>query len=173
MKKSTSPQNQFEKVTLANASALLSWIEKYYRYDHIAFHAEKIKSALTLLLQDDSYGFAYFVRYDENEVDKKVDKKVDIKDHARVGYFICTQGFDLEMGGKYALITDLYFEESSRRRGLGSATLAFIAAEAKKRNWHSIELQVEMDNEEAQAFYQKMGFRQLTRYSMSRNIDDH
>jgi ribosomal protein S18 acetylase RimI-like enzyme len=147
-------ETNFEKATLVETAELLSWIQKYYTYDHIAFQPEKLKIALALLLRDETYGYAYFIRVDEK----------------RVGYFICTYGFDIEMGGRFALVTDLYFEESARRNGLGTATLTFIENEAKKRDLNSIELQVETDNHEAQAFYQKIGFEQLTRFSMSKKF---
>lgn len=152
--KPSGPDIQYLKATPADLNPLLTWIERYYAFDHIPFDPEKIKLAVSQLLQNDQFGVAYFAHLDGRTV----------------GYFLLTYSFDIEYGGRHATLTDLFLDETTRRTGIGSRTLQLIEDLCRHQNISTLFLLVEIDNIEAQSFYKKMGFDLHTRYSMSKAI---
>jgi len=145
---------QFLKASLSDLDLLLDWVRRYYAFDHIPFDALKVESALKQLFQNPDYGHAYFVQLNQKTV----------------GYFLVGYNFDIEYGGRHAAITDLFFSEEVRRGGIGTRTLQFIEKLCREEGLSNLFLQVEIDNVEAQAFYQKMGFELHTRYSMNKSL---
>ena len=144
----------FTRAGLEDSSEVLEWIRKYYTYDHIDFDAETLTAAMPELLKNDLNGLAYFVELDNKPV----------------GYFILTYAFDLEFGGRHATVTDLFFEANIRRAGLGTRTLQFIESLCSVQNFSHLLLQVETDNDEAKAFYQKSKFTVLTRHILTKRL---
>lgn len=145
---------EFKRANAQDATTLTQWIQRYYAYDHIPFNEALILPAIPHLLKNDQEGVAYFVTLND----------------LTIGYFILTFGFDLEFGGKLAIVTDLFFDEAVRRKGAGHATIQFIQSICLEAGIAVLQLQVETDNHEAQAFYQKSGFKTLTRHSLIREL---
>jgi ribosomal protein S18 acetylase RimI-like enzyme len=138
----------------SDAEALYAQIRQYYAYDHIHFDPETIHKGLPMLLGSPEIGRAWLVQ----------DAGKDI------GYAIATFSFDLEFGGRMAIVTDLYLDSAFRGKGLGSLLFDVISSSCAQAGAHSIELQVETDNTEAQAFYDKLGFKRLTRFLLSKRL---
>jgi len=145
---------KIETASRDDAAILLGLIEQYYTYDGIKFDREKIKPGLDELLANQNIGRAWIVRL-HDEI---------------IGYAIATFGFDLEFGGRRATLTDLYLVPGHRRNGLGSVLFRHIESECSKAGAHAMELMVEEDNEEARAFYLKMGYERLTRNPMNKYL---
>lgn len=61
-------------------------------------------------------------------------------------------------------IDELGIDEKYRRQGIATELIAFIRADAKKRNFHKIELNMWEFNKGALAFYESIGFRTYRRY---------
>ncbi len=135
-------------------SVLLRLIAAYYACDHIAFDEPVVREGLGHLLASEGLGRAYLIEHGGKTV----------------GYVLFTYGFDLEFGGRLATVTDFYLEPDFRRRGLGSATLGFVADECRALGVKALELQVEEGNLPAQALYRKSGFERLTRLPMSKQL---
>jgi len=144
----------FKTATEADADTLLNLIQKYFVYDGISFDASKIRPGLILLLKDESIGHAWLIQSGAKAV----------------GYVIFTYGFDLEFGGRLALVTDLYLEEEFRGQGLGRMTLKRIEEFCRANGVRALELQVERDNSEAQALYRKFGFEAADRIPLSKRL---
>jgi ribosomal protein S18 acetylase RimI-like enzyme len=72
--------------------------------------------------------------------------------------------------GSEGIVTDLFILSGYRSRGLGRDALALVGAHCRVAGIHTVELQVEEDNEDAQKFYLKLGFRKLSRTVMSRDV---
>ena len=142
----------FVQGTPTDLEGLLPWIQAYYLFDGISFVEENLRRGLAVLLGDRSLGGAWLIQHQQQTV----------------GYFVLTFGFDLEFGGRQATLTELYLEDSSRQRGLGAATLAFIEETLSTLGIQALELQVETDNVEARAFYQRAGFIAHGRIPMSK-----
>jgi ribosomal protein S18 acetylase RimI-like enzyme len=144
----------FLRAKTSDQAELLTWVKRYYDHDHIAFDSQIIGPSLNPLLLNDDYGVAYFVQIDQTTV----------------GYFIVTWAYDIEYGGRHATVTDLYFDERTRRFGVGSQSLKFIENFCRDLKLTVVFLQVEIENIHAQAFYQKSGFALHTRYTMMKAI---
>ena len=144
----------FKRAQAKDLPEVASWIKRYYTYDHIPYHETQVKSGLWTLLETGEYGSAYFVSLGTETI----------------GYFILTYAFDIEFGGRHAVLTDLFFSEAARRTGAGTKTLRFIEALCVNENINSLLLQVESDNHEAQRFYKKSGIETLSRHILVKNL---
>jgi ribosomal protein S18 acetylase RimI-like enzyme len=133
---------------------ILVLIKKYYEFDGIPFRTD-IRAALEVLLQQPSLGRVWLIR-------------VGVDD---AGYVVLTFGYDLEVGGRQATVTELYLLERYRRLGIGTKTLHFLETKCRELGVAALELQVEKDNVEAQAFYRKLGFQAHDRIPLSKRLD--
>jgi ribosomal protein S18 acetylase RimI-like enzyme len=146
---------EFIRAKPEDGGEVLDWIRAYYTYDHIEFKAEQLGKHLSELLKNEGNGLVYFVE----------------QAGKRIGYFIFTYAFDLEFGGRHAMVTDLFFEASTRRTGAGTKTIQFIEKLCAAQNLTHLLLQVETDNEEAKAFYRKSKFTILTRHILKKELE--
>ncbi len=145
---------RYKVATEADVDTLVNFIRKYYEFDHIPFHENEIRAGLPQFLKDGTLGRAWLV----------------LSAGKIVGYTILTFSFDLELGGRLATITDLYFEEPHRGKGLGRRTLKHIEEFCRSSGILALELRVEKNNPRAFALYQKFGFRTYDRIPMSKRI---
>jgi len=137
-----------------DAADLIPLIRAYYRFDGIRFRAGPISHALARMLKDRRLGFAWIFR-----------------DGTRpVGYVLLSFNFDLEFGGFEGLVTDLFVKPEYRGRGVGERALAIVDEYCRSVGIATVELQVVEDNREAQAFYRKIGFKNLKRIVMARAV---
>jgi ribosomal protein S18 acetylase RimI-like enzyme len=138
----------------ADAEQLLPLIASYYAHDHLHFDQARIREGLQFLLADPAVGRIYL-----------------LESHgAAVGYTLFTFGFDLEFGGRLALLTDLYVQPAFQRRGFGMATLRFLEHLLPTLGVGALELQVERANLPAQALYRAFGFQALDRLPLSKAL---
>jgi ribosomal protein S18 acetylase RimI-like enzyme len=142
------------RARLGDLPALLPLIRAYYRFDHIRFNPKAIEPALRKLLRSRSLGQVW----------------VMCAGARAVGYLVLTYNYDLEFGGLEGLVTDVYVSAKYRGCGLGRRALDVVDDYCRARGIGMIELQVEMANVEAQAFYRRIGFKQLTRVVMTREV---
>ena len=138
----------------ADHRGLLALIREYYRFDGLRFDAKTIAPALRKLLRDESLGCVWIIE----------------QGRAFAGYIILTFNYDLEFGGFEGIVTDLFVREKYRGRGLGKTALDRVSEYCRARGISAIELQVEKENKEAQAFYRKLGFRKLPRIVMAKEL---
>ena len=144
----------FRTATIADAENLRHLVKQYYEFDQIPYVPDEIESGLLVLLTDDSLGQAWLILYGLQPV----------------GYVIFTYGFDIELGGRLAIITDLFLQPSHRGRGIGGKVLHRVEAFCRSLGLRGLELQVENDNIEARALYKKFGFQAADRIPMSKRI---
>jgi ribosomal protein S18 acetylase RimI-like enzyme len=137
----------------ADLTDLLPLVRAYYRFDGIRFRKDTA-TAIGRLIASRSLGRVWIMRHGPRAV----------------GYAILTFNFDAEFGGFQGMLTDLYVRPHHRGQGLGRHTLALVSAYCRSKGVDTIELQVEEDNEEAQTFYRRLGFEQLSRIVMSREV---
>lgn len=65
---------------------------------------------------------------------------------------------------KYCHIEEFGVSPAYRRQGIGTALIAFCTAEASKKGFSKMELDVWEFNEDAQKFYEAVGFQTYRRY---------
>ena len=133
---------------------VLAFIRDYYKFDGIPFHSAEIRSSLDRLLKDPALGRVWTV-YGEGKM---------------VGYAVLTFGYDLEFGGQVATVTELYLAPEYRRSGIGRRFMRFLEHTCRDLGISALELQVERDNMEAQAFYRALGFISHDRIPLSRRL---
>jgi ribosomal protein S18 acetylase RimI-like enzyme len=145
---------KFCQARISDAPDLLQLIRAYYRFDRIRFRLNSIAPALRKLLRNPSLGRIWIMC-----------------DGAKaVGYVVLTFNYDLEFGGFEGIVTDLFILSEYRTRGLGRRALAVVYAYCRSARIHTVELQVEEHNQDAQKFYLKLGFRKLSRIVMSLDV---
>jgi ribosomal protein S18 acetylase RimI-like enzyme len=142
-----------------DTESLIEMIRRYFAHDHIPFDELRVRPGLDELLATTPadtrpWGHAWIAEVAG----------------ATVGYAIVTFGFDLEMGGRFALLTDLYIHEQHRHRGLGMKMLAEIELRLVSLGIVTFELTVERANEHARALYRKAGFVARDRFPMTKRI---
>ena len=151
-------QLMFIRATPTDQAEVLSWIQRYYEFDHIPFESSSISAALAPLLKDDTYGAVFLAQTQKD------------RGPQTVGYFVVTLAYDIEYGGRHATVTDLFFDPNLRGTGLGTEAMRFIESWCANRQIATLFLQVEIYNTQAQTFYQKMGFNRHERYTMTKKL---
>jgi GNAT superfamily N-acetyltransferase len=142
------------KAAAADLEALVRLVRTYYEFDGIDFDEAKVRPALDHLLRDGSVGAAWLV-----EIDGRI-----------VGYTMGTWSYDVEFGGRFVMLTDLFVEASRRGAGFGKALLAAVEEYAREGKAGAIEGQVMRGNERARGFYHAWGFQFPDRLLMSRKL---
>ena len=150
------PALVFQPVETAQIDELAEFVRRYYEEDGIRFVPDLVRPALARLLVKPGLGRAFFFVDDEQ---------------IRCGYVVFTFGFEHEVGGPLATITDLFVEPSHRREGMGKAALAFVAETCRQLGVLSLELQPKRLNFGGQALYRSFGFRESERVSMFLSLD--
>jgi ribosomal protein S18 acetylase RimI-like enzyme len=139
---------------VSDLEALLEFVKAYYDFDQIPYRAERIRTALGILLREPSLGRVWIIRYGDKAV----------------GHAILTFGYDLEFDGRQATITELFVAPEYRSRRLGSKMIKLIEETCRQMGIGALELQVERDNVGAQSLYRKLGFRAHDRIPMSKML---
>jgi GNAT superfamily N-acetyltransferase len=121
---------------------LLPLVKAYYAFDAIAYDSETLRAALSRLLKNKTLG------------------RVWIIDTGRglAGYAVLAFSYDLEFGGREAIITDFFVSARYRRKGYGARLLSMIIAFCRRTALYEVELHVTRENRAAMAFYKSFGF---------------
>jgi ribosomal protein S18 acetylase RimI-like enzyme len=135
----------------SDTDRLLPLMAAYWASDGIAgFDEVRIRGQLRDFLSNPSYGCGWLA--------------------ARAGiataYLVCTLVYSFEHGGLMAEIDELFVAAPWRGQGIARAMLAAARAELAVRGCVSLQMQVADDNERAQRFYARLGFRQKTGYRL-------
>ena len=80
-------------------------------------------------------------------------------DGKAAGYCYVTNAYSAEVGGRMALVEELYFKPEYRGRGLGSQVFAYVQAHYPRAL--RIRLEVSPANRDAARLYTRLGFRVL------------
>jgi ribosomal protein S18 acetylase RimI-like enzyme len=144
----------FERAQPEDVETLLPFIKAYYDFDGIPFDPLDVRRALGKLLDEPSLGRAWIIRDGVQAV----------------GHVVLTFGYDLEFGGSVATVTEVYIVPTHRRLGIGKRLFDFLEDVCRDLGVAALELQVEQDNLEAQAFYSSVGFQAHQRISLSKRL---
>jgi GNAT superfamily N-acetyltransferase len=144
----------FRRAHSGDLDSLLPLVEAYYAFDEIPYDEHAIRRGLQELLVDSPLGGVWLIEHERGVA----------------GYFVLTLGFDLELGGRVGILTELYLVPSARGRGFGSAAIELVEATLRAWGVHALELLAERDNSEALAFYAKLGMTAYDRVAMSKRL---
>lgn len=138
--------------THADLAEVLPRTRALNAHEGIAIDDELLAAALRRLLGDPSFGVVWLV-----------------EDTAAIGYAITTYGYDLEFGGRDAVLTEIWIDEAHRGRGVASAALELLAEELRARDVRALHLQVRPNNP-ALRLYERSGFTRSPRVVMTRRL---
>lgn len=74
-----------------------------------------------------------------------------------VGYLLYHHAFDLDRGGRYLHIFDLFVDDESRGQGVGKALVGAATEICRSAGGHQLFWSVYIPNESAKAFYERLG----------------
>jgi len=74
-----------------------------------------------------------------------------------VGYAVVTWSWSIESGGPDALLDEIYIDRPGK--GHGSALVAHLLEDCRRRNLPRVFLETEQANREARRLYSRLGFR--------------
>jgi ribosomal protein S18 acetylase RimI-like enzyme len=117
-------------------------------YEGTETDAERVRVALVGFIGRTDLGGAWLICVDERPV----------------GYIVLTWGYSLEFGGRDAFVDELYIQASHRGQGVGQQTMQFAETYCRAHNIRALHLEVERENPQAQALYQKAGFENRSHY---------
>jgi len=137
----------------ADHAALLPRTRALNDHEGIAIGDAALAAALARLLADPAVGGAWLIE----------------RAGAPIGYAIATYGYDLEFGGKDAVLTELWIDPDARGAGAGRAALDALAALLAADGVHALHLQVRPDNP-ARPLYARSGFVASPRIVMTRRL---
>ena len=132
----------FELASVAELETLIQLMGEFYAYEALPFDKPAARSALQLILGNDSYGRVYLIGVGE----------------AIAGYLVITFGFSLEYGGRDAFVDEIYLRAGCRGQGVGTKSLQFAEAVCREQGVNALHLEAERKNTSAQAFYRKAEF---------------
>jgi GNAT superfamily N-acetyltransferase len=119
---------------------LLALVAEYCAADAHTFDVDRVSDALRPLLADDTHGQVW----------------VQDSDGTLEGYIVTAWSWSLESGGRECLVDELYVRQ--RRRGHGRALLTRALDAARGQGCRVAFLETEPANEDARAFYARLGF---------------
>ena len=146
----------FRVASPADLETLVGLMREYYAYDRLKFDSRTAEKAMKHLLRDESLGRVWLIEESTH----------------LVGYFVVTFVFSLEFHGEVAVLDELHINAAHRGRGIGKSVLAFVHEFCAMQGIKAIRLEVEHANIQAQGLYKKSGFKEHTRYLMTKWIDD-
>jgi GNAT superfamily N-acetyltransferase len=132
----------FRRAGISDAGPLLSLVEAYHRFEGIEQLPKIRRAAVTALLADASLGGIWLIRHEGQAI----------------GYIALCYGYSIEFAGRDAFIDEFYILPEFRRQGIGSQTLDFIKAEARKAGIKALHLEVDEENAAARVLYERHGF---------------
>ena len=144
----------YQLVDEMSCDTVLELMRQLYKEDGYRFDPEAAQEALVGLVQNSSLGRAWLV-FERDEM---------------VGYVVLTFGYSLEYGGRDATLDELFVVPIHRGRGVGTRVMEFVAEECQSLGVVALRLEVEQDNETAQALYERAGFEAVDRYLMCKRI---
>ena len=135
---------------------LLGMMEEFNRVERIEFRREATGPALARLIDDGALG--------------RVLVLTDASQRDLAGYAVLSWGYDLEVGGRDAFLTEIFVRPEHRRRGWARLLLDELARLARQEGAGAIHLGVYPDNEPALQLYKSAGFQKIPRDFYSKRL---
>jgi GNAT superfamily N-acetyltransferase len=138
------------RATPADLLELLDLVAEYCAADAHVFDADRARTALLPLLEDDTHGQVW-VRDSSGGSAEGGRASVTLD-----GYIVTAWCWSLESGGRECLVDELYVRD--RRRGHGRELVTRALDAAREHGCRVAFLETEAANEDARAFYGRLGF---------------
>lgn len=126
--------------TPSDLEALIELGGEYCAADGHDFDAAVVREGFAPLLADARHGRVWVA-----ELDGEVD-----------GYAVATWGWSVEIGGREAVLDEVYVR--TRGRGIGAALIEQLEAECRASGVRRIFLETESPNDDARRLYTRLGY---------------
>jgi ribosomal protein S18 acetylase RimI-like enzyme len=146
----------YRLATLADVEVALQLMQEFYAIENIPFQTAWTRPVLTEFLSTPTHGQFWLL-----EVGRSL-----------AGYGILTFGYSLELGGRDALLDELYLRSAFRGQGLGTRTLDFLEQVCRDAGIRVLSLVVDHHNPKARSLYERVGFRQPNRDILHKWLGD-
>jgi ribosomal protein S18 acetylase RimI-like enzyme len=146
----------FSRAGRNSLEQLLALMAEFYAGEALPYDEALARKGLDLLFTDESLGRAWFI-----EVEGEC-----------AGYLVLAASFSLEFHGRDAFVDELYVRPAYRGRGLGTHALERAMAECRALGIHALHLEVDHDNPQARALYERLGFVDHDRHLMTKWLLD-
>jgi ribosomal protein S18 acetylase RimI-like enzyme len=143
---------KFRPAKESDTETLIALMRELYKHDNSYFDEANTRTALPKIFSDESAGRVFMI----------------VLGAEVVGYTVLTFGFSLEFHGRDAFIDELYLTEPYRKQGIGRKTISFLEEICKSSGVDALHLEVERDNTNAQIVYRRIGFKDHSRYLMTK-----
>jgi len=140
---SQQPEIDFHVVGPEGIDGILEMMAEFYDYAHIRYDPAVAPAALAELLGDPRLGIVWRIE----------------RSGAAIGYAAVAFGFSLELGGRDAILDELYVRQAFRGIGVGRRALEVVEAGCRERGVVVLHLEVDETDERAQRFYANAGYR--------------
>ncbi|ELR73072.1 hypothetical protein C900_00152 [Fulvivirga imtechensis AK7] len=144
----------FRKSSISDIDELTKMMRSFNAIDNYPFNENLARENLHKLITNEFLGRLWLI----------------ISDGSVAGYIALTFGFSFEYGGRDAFIDELYLKKGFRSKGIGGATIDFVANEAEKLGVKAVHLEVERHNEKGNRLYTRKGFTEHNRILLTREI---
>jgi ribosomal protein S18 acetylase RimI-like enzyme len=132
----------FLPITADTIDRVLPFMSRLYEQDALNYDTARARRVAEWLLANPDHGAIWLIQ----------------SEGADCGYLAVTVCVSIEFHGRFAMLDELYIDESARRRGLGPEAVAFAIDWARQRGFAAIRLEVAEENVHAQHVYAKQGF---------------
>ena len=144
----------FRPAIISDTETLVGFMKQLYRYDHSYFDEAGCRRALPGILSSDTFGKVWLIEIDDMPI----------------GYIVLTFGYSLEFHGRDAFIDELFITEGHRKQGIGKQAIDLGVQTCRQMGIEAIHLEVEHNNTNAQSVYRRLGFKDHSRYLMTKWI---
>jgi GNAT superfamily N-acetyltransferase len=142
---------ELEVAGAAQLATLLPLVRGYHEFEQFTMSDSERAAALAPLLQPGSSLGRVWLVYQGGEV---------------LGYAALTFGYSIEFRGRDAFVDELFLVAAARGRGIGSAVLGRVKAQAAALGLVALHLEVARDNRQARRLYERWGFAAREQFHM-------
>jgi ribosomal protein S18 acetylase RimI-like enzyme len=127
--------------THADVPALVELMREFYAESSYPLDVGWASRAFVRLIDQPGYGAIWII----------------LNGAEAVGHIVLSVRYTMEFGGLSGYIDDLFVRPGHRRKGAAFAAVDVLFEECRRRDCHSVHVEVGAQNEAAQALYRKFG----------------
>ncbi|WP_394211253.1 GNAT family N-acetyltransferase [Enterovibrio calviensis] len=125
---------------------LLELSKQLHDHEALSFDVAHVTSAFNFLIAHPAHGDVFLIELDKSE------------EQEAIGFVVLCYSFSIELGGRIAVIDQIYLSHDWRRQGVGSYVLPNIESHAQARDCHAVILEVNIGNSGAREFYEQFDY---------------
>ncbi|MDD1791702.1 GNAT family N-acetyltransferase [Enterovibrio makurazakiensis] len=125
---------------------LLELSKHMHDHEALSFDVEHVTSAFNFLIANPAHGDVFLIALEQ-------DGEEEI-----IGFVVICYSFSIELGGRIAVIDQIFLSQDWRRQGVGSYVLPNIESHVQTRDCHAVILEVNIGNSGAREFYEQFDY---------------